>query len=266
MGTPHQPYLLMQQKYTERGFTRVTAQRAEIAYYLDMVIYPTSPDREPENGHNGWALCKTQTGANPNHTFRYVVAIWRSRYGNAVHFYLNTDDAEQATSEYLFNQVIYKCDTSRDAPMGRGGRKNIGDNLMSGPVNISIQEWQKKSQQCEIYERMVPLTEGYDAGGAYWGIGPRLYVRYSADLNHIEFYRQQYHAVTCNQTGRTMATGLNSRSIKSLVAAMKEYFSIDTDRDTLALPMWPFVGYILANDFTIEISESPFKSDDDHEC
>ena len=42
-----------------------------------------------------------------------------------------------------------------------------------------------------IYDRIVPMSScgAYDKGGAYWGIGPTLRVRYTKDLEYYEYYR-----------------------------------------------------------------------------
>lgn len=43
----------------------------------------------------------------------------------------------------------------------------------------------------KIYDSAVPLTkDGYDRGGAYWGVGRQLRVAYTKDLTYIYFYRQ----------------------------------------------------------------------------
>jgi hypothetical protein len=42
----------------------------------------------------------------------------------------------------------------------------------------------------KIYEKHVPLTEGYDRGGAYWGIGSPLYLEFTADLTWWRFVRK----------------------------------------------------------------------------
>jgi hypothetical protein len=44
----------------------------------------------------------------------------------------------------------------------------------------------------KIYDCQVPLNGDYDRGGAYWGGGKNsrpLRVRYTRDLEYIEFYR-----------------------------------------------------------------------------
>jgi hypothetical protein len=45
----------------------------------------------------------------------------------------------------------------------------------------------------KIYTKYVPLTDGYDRGGAYWGCninGQRLYVEFTADLTWWRFVRK----------------------------------------------------------------------------
>jgi hypothetical protein len=63
--------------------------------------------------------------------------------------------------------VIVKLDTKYGAPMGRAS---------SEPDETG---WHQKYKG-KLYLKEVPLDEGgYDAGGAYWGIGEQLYVAYS---------------------------------------------------------------------------------------
>ena len=48
----------------------------------------------------------------------------------------------------------------------------------------------KPSDNTKIYDKRVPMIDGaYDLGGAYWGCGPQLRVRFTKDLSYIEFYR-----------------------------------------------------------------------------
>lgn len=82
------------------------------------------------------------------------------------------------------SKIITKVNTRYGAPMGRS---NVGKQpltITSGP-NCRI----LKKNQVKIYDSLVRLYEGYDKGGAYWGIGPPLRVRYTKDLSYIEFYR-----------------------------------------------------------------------------
>lgn len=67
-------------------------------------------------------------------------------------------------------QIIHRVNCKFGAPMGRS---NVG----TRPIDT------------RIYDCKVPLTQGYDNGGAYWGIGKELRVSYTKDLSYIEFYR-----------------------------------------------------------------------------
>lgn len=55
------------------------------------------------------------------------------------------------------------------------GRPNVGDKAKS-----------------RIFDREVPLYSGYDQGGAYWGIGKPLRVRYTLDLSYARYYREEW--------------------------------------------------------------------------
>ncbi len=63
----------------------------------------------------------------------------------------------------------------RDSEHAKGHKKFIVD---------SVTEKSKK-----VFDSAVPLSEGYDKGGAYWGIGKQLRVQYTKDLSYIKFYR-----------------------------------------------------------------------------
>ena len=83
-----------------------------------------------------------------------------------------------------FHAIMYKCDTSRGAPMGRS---NVGKQ----PVTVIRDNGRIcKCDQVKVYQRRVPMIDGaYDSGGAYWGIGRPLYVRFTLDLEYVEFFR-----------------------------------------------------------------------------
>ncbi len=68
-------------------------------------------------------------------------------------------------------KIITKVDTSRGATMGR---RNVGE--YPGPY-------------VKTYDCYVPMDGVYDKGGAYWGLGSSLRVRYTKCLTYIEFYR-----------------------------------------------------------------------------
>ena len=44
-----------------------------------------------------------------------------------------------------------------------------------------------------VFDRVVPLgSGGYDQGGAYWGTGARLRVRYTLYLAYVRYYREHW--------------------------------------------------------------------------
>lgn len=71
------------------------------------------------------------------------------------------------------NRVITPVNTKYGAPTGRHDKGNRPDN------NV------------KVYDKKVALIDGYDNGGAYWGIGRELRVKFTADLSYIEFYRAE---------------------------------------------------------------------------
>lgn len=74
------------------------------------------------------------------------------------------------------DKIITKCDTSRGAPMGR---PDVGEPPFPFLENL--------------YDCKVPMCysdPAYDKGGAYWGCGAELRVRYTKDLSYIHFYRR----------------------------------------------------------------------------
>jgi hypothetical protein len=70
------------------------------------------------------------------------------------------------------DKIIAKVFTRYDAPMGRANKGELLPN-----------------DQRRVYDCSVPLTEGHNKGGAYWGCGAPLRVKYTKDLSFIEFYR-----------------------------------------------------------------------------
>lgn len=86
--------------------------------------------------------------------------------------------AKEPNPDYVptaFERIIRKVDTSRGAPMGRANVLLPGDG---------------KTHE-RIFDRRVPLDSGgYDKGGAYWGLGGELRVRYTKSLSLVMFYRK----------------------------------------------------------------------------
>jgi hypothetical protein len=82
------------------------------------------------------------------------------------------------------SDIITPVSTKYGAPMGR---PNIGKEpitITSGRNNRIV-----KKNQTKVYQKHVRLNEGYDIGGAYWGIGAPLYVRFTKDLTFVQFFR-----------------------------------------------------------------------------
>jgi len=82
------------------------------------------------------------------------------------------------------NRVIRKVNTKYGAPMGRNDVGNEPITVVSGNNNRIC-----KRHQTKVYDKRVVLIDGYDNGGAYWGFGKELRVRFTADLSFINFYR-----------------------------------------------------------------------------
>lgn len=81
--------------------------------------------------------------------------------------------------------IITKVNTSRGAPMGR---PNVG----SKPKTIIEPNCSVfKKYQTKVYEKRVHIIDGYDIGGAYWGYPSNLYVRFTKDLQYIEYFRKE---------------------------------------------------------------------------
>lgn len=89
-------------------------------------------------------------------------------------------------SPHNVHNTIPEVSTKYGAPMGR---MNIGKEpytITSGPKCKTF-----KCNQVKIYDKRVPMSQcgAYDRGGAYWGIGKQLRVRFTANLSYVEFYR-----------------------------------------------------------------------------
>jgi len=75
-------------------------------------------------------------------------------------------------SSEAYNQILHDVNCKYGAPMGRFS------NLES-----------YKPHDKRIFDRAVPLQQGYDKGGSYWGYPSNLRVEYTADLVYVRFYR-----------------------------------------------------------------------------
>ena len=81
--------------------------------------------------------------------------------------------------------IITQVNCQYGAPMGRA---NIGKQ----PITVTSGNNCRivKKNQVKVYEKKVPIIDGYDQGGAYWGYPSNLYVRFTKDLSYIEYYRK----------------------------------------------------------------------------
>jgi len=82
------------------------------------------------------------------------------------------------------SDIVTQVPCKYGAPMGR---LNVGKQpvtITSGPNNRIV-----KKHQTKVYEKRVPLIDGYDGGGAYWGYPNNLRVRFTKDLSYIEYFR-----------------------------------------------------------------------------
>lgn len=72
------------------------------------------------------------------------------------------------------DRIITKVNCSYGAPMGRH--------------DVGVAPTDKK-----IFDCKVPMLDTcYDKGGAYWGSGAELRVKYTKDLSYIEYYRNEH--------------------------------------------------------------------------
>lgn len=86
--------------------------------------------------------------------------------------YLHGQLYYQSNSQEAYDLILKPVNTKRGAP---NGRTNYGshDNVLG-----------------KVYDRKVVLHQGYDKGGAYWGIGKQLRVKFTKDLDYVQFYRR----------------------------------------------------------------------------
>lgn len=81
------------------------------------------------------------------------------------------DNLKVIDSRHTLTKIICPVNCKYGAPMGRA---NVG----------------KEPTGKKIFDSPVKLSEGYDKGGAYWGNPSNLRVRYTKNLQYINFYRQ----------------------------------------------------------------------------
>ena len=84
------------------------------------------------------------------------------------------------------SELIPTVSTKYGAPMGRSNLGTPPPTVVRGNSGRIC-----KCDQIKVYDKKIPMSKcgAYDKGGAYWGIGKELRVRYTDDLSYIEYYR-----------------------------------------------------------------------------
>lgn len=80
--------------------------------------------------------------------------------------------------------LIPQVDCTYGAPMGRPNVGHEPYTVVRGRNGRIC-----KKDQVKVYDKRVPMDGAYDKGGAYWGLGAELRVRFTKDLSFIQFYR-----------------------------------------------------------------------------
>lgn len=99
------------------------------------------------------------------------------------------------------DKIITKVDGTYGAPLGR---PNVGERpkeILPDMSGVDVEDtlhynfiWMARKKELnkdlpKVYDCAVPMNGAYDKGGAYWGLGSQLRVRYTKGLTYIEFYR-----------------------------------------------------------------------------
>ncbi|MFW6220011.1 MAG: hypothetical protein ACOC33_04150 [bacterium] len=88
------------------------------------------------------------------------------------------------------DKIITNVNGKYGAPMGRSNNYpflyTIKENVHGRDILIKLDT----KEEFKIFDHAVPMIDrAYDRGGAYWGMGNQLRVRYTKDLSFVEFYR-----------------------------------------------------------------------------
>lgn len=135
------------------------------------------------------------------------------------------------------SKIITKVDTRRGAPMGR---HNTGDN-----------------PQGTVFDSAVPMSDGaYDKGGAYWGLGAQLRVRYTKDLKYIHFYRQGDKMPPIEPVTKVIFRMFNEEVI-ALFPDMKEHHGL--------IGSYMHIGQHGAADYNLIVSNSRLATESEYE-
>lgn len=80
----------------------------------------------------------------------------------------------------LIDQIITHVNCQYGAPMGRANVNTCEIHEHKGVQYFT---------HGHLYDCAVPMNGSYDRGGAYWGFGSQLRVKYNKSLTYVEFYR-----------------------------------------------------------------------------
>lgn len=83
------------------------------------------------------------------------------------------------------NRVITPVNAKYGAPMGRANIDKRPRVVHKDGSSTVIGEFFGE----KLYNKRVRLFDGYDKGGAYWGVGGELRVVFNKDLTYVKFYR-----------------------------------------------------------------------------
>ncbi len=78
---------------------------------------------------------------------------------------------KELTSKEVFDKILHKVDCKYGAPMG-------------------MDSWGKKPTDKRVFCRSVPLIDGYDRMGAYFGFPSNVFVEYTKDMEYVRFFRK----------------------------------------------------------------------------
>lgn len=92
-----------------------------------------------------------------------------------------TDFEDYKFKVRTIDKIITPCSGKYGAPMGRASWDERDPQTLN-----------KSTTGNKVFDCAVPMSSdgAYDKGGAYWGIGKQLRVKYTKDLTYVHFYRR----------------------------------------------------------------------------
>lgn len=118
---------------------------------------------------------------------RQILKIWeRWLYQPGTYIFTIQNKSKNASKAMKITDIVTQVNTRYGAPMGRPDTGHEPYTRVRGRNGRIC-----KIDQVRIYDKRVPMSRcgAYDIGGAYWGTGPELRVRFTKDLTFIQWYR-----------------------------------------------------------------------------